>query len=550
MSEQIMIETNSTRYSSLRDCFDVIFRYKWRAFLFFVFVCAATVMATSFMKDLYRSEAKLLVRLGWESVNPDPTATTSEGGGGRFNQPQVIELNTVLDILKTQAVAESIVDKLGVRSFFEPYATSEQGKNEEGSALDSVRDTMTGAVDKLRDIGEDILEGKEKKQHLSMRQQAVRALMDNTEVNLLTNTAIVSLSFTAPSPELARDVVQELTDIYLEKNKLVYRNPNSYAFLEEQEKEAREEVERIEMALKELKQKSGITSLQSRLDFVEEKVGRLEQELEMAETEVEVTTAKIDDLRNQLSKLEKKELTSESTARDYTIIDELRARLLELQSEEQDLLSKFPDDTKQVKDKRRQIAQVEAQIANETPREIPSEIWGLNASYQRAEVNLRTEETTLKAAETRMKLFQSKFAEAKKEREALIELEFRFSLLERELSKQKTIWSVVAEDLNQANLEQALDENSISNVSVVQEASYPLSSEDSQKLYIVIAGFLAAIGGGIVLTFIFAAFDHTLKRPEEVEERLGLPNLVAIPRFRASKVSLRAKVRGPSNVSA
>lgn len=551
MTEQVMVEMNSSRYSSLRDCYDVIFRHKWKAILFFVFVLTVTVVSISFLQDLYRSEAKLLVRLGWESANPDPTATTSEGGT-RINQSQVIELNTVLDILKTQNVAERIVDKLGVDAFYKPYKRIAGGSGEKGeeSTMDSVRETVSGAVDKLRDVGGDIFKKEDAGQNLSAHQMAVKAVLEYTEVDLLPSTAIVSLSFTAPTPGLAQDVVKELTSIYLEKNKLVYRNPNSYSFLEEQERAARDEVERIEGELRDLKQTYGVTSLPSRLEFVEEKVGRLEQELELAETDVETSTAKITDLKERLVGLQEKQLTGESTTRDFTIIDELRSRLLELQAEEQDLLSKFTDDTKQVKDKKRQIAQVEAQIEKEEPREIKSETWGLNAAYLQTEAALHAEETAMKATGKRRDRFRAKLAQVKKEREELINLEFQFLQMERELSKQKTVWSIVSEDLNQAHLEQALDENSISNVSVVQEASLPLSPEASQKLYFLIAGILGAAAGGIVLTFIFAAFDHTLKRPEEVEERLQLPTLVAIPRFRASKVSLKTRARGPSHASA
>src|SRR5207245_10473884 len=59
----------------------------------------------------YRSEAKLLVRMGRESMTIDPTATT-----GQFVAPveaRDAELHAVEELLASRAMAEKIVDQFG-----------------------------------------------------------------------------------------------------------------------------------------------------------------------------------------------------------------------------------------------------------------------------------------------------------------------------------------------------------------------------------------------------------------------------------------------------
>ena len=81
MGEDALTGEKTARYNTLRDYILVVFRHKWKALFFCLFVWTLTIVLTNLMKDNYRSEAKILVRIGWESVNVDPTATTAETAG-------------------------------------------------------------------------------------------------------------------------------------------------------------------------------------------------------------------------------------------------------------------------------------------------------------------------------------------------------------------------------------------------------------------------------------------------------------------------------------
>ena len=63
---------------SLRDLYYVLFRHRRKIFLFFAAVVVTVTVGTFMSPEIYRSEAKLLVRLGRESVSLDPTATTGQ----------------------------------------------------------------------------------------------------------------------------------------------------------------------------------------------------------------------------------------------------------------------------------------------------------------------------------------------------------------------------------------------------------------------------------------------------------------------------------------
>ena len=64
--------------SSLRDIYYVLFRHKKRVIIFFFVVIITVTLGTFMSPEIYQSEAKLMLKLGRESVTLDPTASTSQ----------------------------------------------------------------------------------------------------------------------------------------------------------------------------------------------------------------------------------------------------------------------------------------------------------------------------------------------------------------------------------------------------------------------------------------------------------------------------------------
>ncbi len=554
MAEQLMIKKKPPTYSSLRDYCYVVFRHKWKALLIFSVIFTAATSFVLLSTDTYRSEAKLLVRLGWESVNVDPTATTGERAGS-VHQPQTIQLNTVLDILKSQALAGEIVDRIGPETFSRPLEyknpyNSGAGSEKSEPILVTVRNFLKKAKDEAGDFVKGLITGIGSGRELSRREKAIGILMNSTEAQLLRNTHIISIAYTAQIPELAQDVVKVLTDLYLEKHKLVYRNPGSYEFLNEQYQKSRAEVDRIESHLRDLKKENGIVSVEQRLDFVETHALTIKKELNQATADLASSAAKIADLKKKLAALPERQLTGESTSKDFSTIDSLLERLHSLRNEEQEALAKFTDDSEPVRVVRRKIAEVRELLKNEKPREIKLETWGINMAHQEVESSLRAEETALISMEAKTGELKKQLVLAEKERGDLLDMKYRFCQLELDLSKEKENFSQIAKKLNHASMEQTLEDKRISSVSIIQPATFPLQPEDSKKIVVLLVGFIGGLVGAGVLVFVFESMDHTFKTLEEVEENLQIPVLVAIPRGRVNKISIPAEMKEQTNASA
>src|SRR6187549_3206069 len=95
----------------LRDVAHTFFRHKKKAAFFSLSIIALATLVLLFAPRSYRSEARLFLQVGRESVRLDPTATTGQMIGlqqsGRDN-----EVASAMEILRSRGIVEKVVDRL------------------------------------------------------------------------------------------------------------------------------------------------------------------------------------------------------------------------------------------------------------------------------------------------------------------------------------------------------------------------------------------------------------------------------------------------------
>src|SRR4051812_38830221 len=86
----------------------------WRKLaIFLVLVLFGTAAAAYFGPRSYRSQAKLLLRLGRENIKVDPTATVGQTPVVAIPPNRDNEINSEIDMLKSRVLLEHVVEKLG-----------------------------------------------------------------------------------------------------------------------------------------------------------------------------------------------------------------------------------------------------------------------------------------------------------------------------------------------------------------------------------------------------------------------------------------------------
>lgn len=503
---------------SLRDFYAVLFRYRRQSQVFFVLVIAAVLLGNAVAQKIYLSEAKLMVRLGRESVSLDPTATT--GQVMSVGQDRESEINSEIEILKSRELLEQLVETLGADQFSSAAgASSWFGKRLSGLKSD-LKTIFKPLVLGVKSWFGPAADGTERAQ-ARRRSEIAEDIRKKLSVQAIKKSNIIVLSYQTLSPELAQRVVAKLVDLYLDKHISVYRTAGSHQFFREQTEQLRRAIEATEKRIKDLKNATGMASLEDRKKVLVARVAALEQGFEQTGNELAASRAKAASLEERLQQLPKTKITQQVVGFPDSAREELRKSINNLTLREQELLATYTEQNVQVREIRRQIREARALYGHISEQSQTTQ--GINAAYQQTELSLLVEQSNRISLEARYEALRRQLTEAREEVKKLNEVEVQLARLDRELALENANFKKYSDSLEQTRIDQALETEKISNISVVQPASYPMEPIRPNKLMNLIVGVILGLLGGIGLAFLADHQDHTLKSPQEIERRLQLP---------------------------
>jgi len=517
---------NNYPQRSLRDFYYILFRHKWKIILFFLAVVVTVTVGTFMATEIYKAEAKLLVRIGRESVSLDPTATT--GQVISIGQSRESEINSELEILKSRELAEKVVDTIGPKVFLEPLDERALG---EGSSLRAAQDRFRAIRKSFRETmgkAQDFLISLDLIHSLDDREKAVIGLMKDLTIETLKNTNILFLSYEDRSPQLAQNVLIKLIDFFNDKHITTHRTAGSYKFFDTQADQLRNQVARAEDELKKLKSKTGVASLDEQRRILLNRMGAMQQDGESNQAALVISKAKVQNLKDELAGISPTLVTQETKGSGNYAADLMRSRLYELQLKEQDLLSKFTEESKPVREIRRQIAEAQALLDKEEPTRTQVTT-GINTTHQQLNLDLIKEMANFSSLEAKARVLKTQQEAAREELTVLNNTEVKMVNLQRELSLLDGKYRKYSDNLEQARIDQAMESNKISNISVVQPASASTKPVRPRKGLNLALGFFLGIFGGLGLAFFSEYLDHSLRTPQDVEEKLDLQVLASIP---------------------
>jgi capsular exopolysaccharide synthesis family protein len=519
---------------SLRDLYYVLFRHKWRIVLFFAIVMVATLVGVIFATDIYSSQARLLVRLGRENVTLDPTATTGKIIPVRPSRES--EMNTELEILTSQQIAEMVVDSIGAEALLykeHPVAGSS------GATMAKIKRPLDILAKRIRQ-----LKARSGKTGSSdKRDDAIRMVMNNLQVGTQKTGNTIGLAYASQNPQLAQEVLNKLIDSYLERHIAIHQTPGSHQFFTQQSNHLRDKVTQLEDELRKLRNETGITSLDEQQRVILDRISVLEKDKNDAEIALAASTATVGALQKTLADMPDTVVTEVTEGFPNVAADGMRQRLYELQLQEQDLASKFEPESRQVRDIRLQVAAAEALLSKEKPERTQISK-GLNTTYVSLQAALLGEQASMSSLQAQAETLKTMLASARAELSTLNDVEVKVKALAREIEIQDANYRKYSENLEQARIDDALETGKISNISILQAATLPVRPASSRRMLTLLLGLAVGIFGGIGLAFISEYADHSIKTPKQAEDTLGLSTLTCIPYVPTFSMSRQAKVKG------
>lgn len=498
---------------SLREIYFTIFRHQ-RLIVTVAggIAVIAVFVAIFFIKTTYESSTDLLVRTGRESMEIDTTSGTGSPARMRSRDE---EIQTEMELIKSREVVDAVVASLGMDSF-------KPQQNSPGVVMKKLRSKILQAITAEGERGPTALEEQKRRDAL------LDDLIAGIDVSPLRSSSIFRVSFQGSSPEFARDFLKRLIAVYLDKHSSMYFTDSSYMFINEKTDRFRSELEQIEKEITEFKNRAGATLIQENR-FLDQ-FATLEQEVSESESEFAASQAKVKVLREKLAGLPH----ATGVEADFSggAADEMYRRLSALRIREQELLSTYTEASVPVQEVRRQIREVQGMLPRFAQRS-GAALPGAMSMQSREGLHLEmiAEEGALSSLEARLAVQREKLAQLKEQYRSVNEDTLVLANLERKRTALEGSYKKFSENLQQARIDQSLKLEKISNITIAQQPTYSLQPLKTRKMVVLLGGVFGGILAAVGLAFFLESFDHTIRKPDDIQERLNIRCLVSLPEF-------------------
>lgn len=442
-----------------------------------------TTIITVLSPPVYRSDAKILVRIGRASVAIDPTVAT--GPIVPVAEPREKELNSILAMLESRWIRESVVRKLGASRILE---TDRPGDPDVKSLRSVVSSWLDGPSDRPQVSAETV-----------ELERAVRVLDESLSASVANRSNVIALSADAGDPQLAHDIVQTVIEVYVEGHARSNRALGSHDFFQSQTEQLAEQLQSKQEQLRQFKSTAAVGDLDLSRRLLMERIGDRQTDLWQAEADAVAVEAKISAALQRLQGLPEMEVKEETTGHQNLAADEMRNQLYTLQLEHADLLAKHSESHPLVQQVRRQIDEAKAILAQEDGSRTQV-TRGLSRIREELQLNLLLDEVRLAEAKAAQQAIQEQLAAGQRGIDDLGKYEVQLTQMQRELDQLDGTYRRYADSLEQTRIEEALEASRISNLNVVEPPTMVFRPIRPRKLWNLVAGLLASLTAALAIT--------------------------------------------------
>ena len=486
-------------------------RRRWRllvaALVIGVAIASAYVSTTT---RIYQSSVSM-------SLDTVEAANFREVSGVQDTPLTESQVLTELEIIRSEAIAEQVVDRLNLQENAQFLASPETGFSR---LRRIVRDGL-GAVESMLLPPQEVVPELPPSQadlDAKRRERAVEVLRGNMNVRRMSNSRIVVIEFTALDPVLAARIANGIAETYID-DQLSSRfesGQRAAAWLQERADQLQVEVAERDREVEQFRIENRLVGLEDG-DNVEADLERINEALSAARTELLSLQAR----QRRLEEIVERGDTSAAVSATATqsITNTLRSRFLDTLRDYNALVDRLGEEHEQVVRLRTQLDQTQALMFEEVIR--AEEL--TRSDIEIVEARIEQLEVARRAAELRMGA----------ETEVLVQLRD----LERNAETVRALYANFLQRYQEALQQQSF---AVSDVRVINPARVQGAAvfPDMRRVYAF--SILLALIAAAALIAIIEFRDRKLRTEDQVRDILGFTYLGAILSIKGDLLPFRA----------
>ena len=463
-------------------------------------IITLTLVMTFSATPQYEATAKLLIEKS--EANP---LLSNYGITGR--DPEF--MSTQAEIIKSTPVGIKVVDKLNLVVTYDDYFDHLN----QGFSLPAMRRALTGWVTDLATTSMRVIGLARADQNptidneadaMAKAEEIARTISEKINVRPAKDSRVVTLNFLSSNPVLAANIVNSVANAYIDKTFDMKMESSSYTlkWMTAKADEVQKKLEESEYAMQQYMQANDIVTMENKVAIAPQQLSEINRQSMAAQArlkELQLIYNRIKRLPDNLKGAEAIHVIAEDVA-----VQSLRNQLLEAEKRIIDLSKTYGPKHPVMK---QAVSDLEV-IKQQRRMEIQRVIQSVHNEYELIQENDRE--------------YRSLLNDTKLDAARLNEKMIQYNILKREVETNQQLYENLISKIKEQNVaEQAQSVK----VWVVEKAKIPDIPAKPNKKRNILLGVILALAGGAGLALFLEYLDNTVKYPDDVEERYGLPVL-------------------------
>ena len=489
----------------LRDYLKVVDKRRYTVLTFFVVIFTIVLIGTFSTTPVYMASTKVLIEkretyplmmnYGYVTYDPDFYGTQYQ-------------------IIKSVPVAKRVVQMLDLEKTYGSYV---KGADKGFSPFGAVSGWFGGLFGKKgkKSSGTGVRDSDAREEMLA------RMISGGLTVSPVKDSKIVTISYMSSNPALAAAVANTVAKAYIDEvlDLNMSSTQHMVQWMTSKAEEEKKKLDDSERALQQYIKDQDLVAFRNKTtSAVPDQVSQLGSQL----VDVETKRQELETLYNQLKKVSDRpdEAETVSAVADDPTVQSLRQQQLQAEQNIMDLSQKYGNKHPLMIRAREDLKILKAKKA----RAVRMVVDSIKNKYELAKANEDNLRRMLSEAKGQAINTNEKFIE--------------YDMLNRDVETNRQLYEALIKRIKEQNI----TEVQTTNVMVVEKARTPGAPIKPRKTYNILLGMFMGLFGGIGMAFFVEYLDQTVKSPEEIESRLGVPVFGLVPLFASQDRNIESAV--------
>jgi polysaccharide biosynthesis transport protein len=476
----------------LKDYFSIIRKRKRAVIIFSVLLISTVAFFSLISPPTYQATAQILI----DRVS----SPISDAKGEPYKEMKGEELFlTQFNLLQSRSLALKVIEGLQLWREFDPTPMKTAiHKVSVSDAPHVFKSSLTGQND--QPIPETI-----------DKSDIVDWYLGNLRIEPVPSTNLLNVSFFSLSPETAARVANAHAGAYIKQNvdSRLSASQRALEWLKSQLEQQKNNLQASQRSSNDYKKSHNIVSFDDRQNMVAQQLVDLNANLTKIRAE-RLSKQTVFDQLNAFTIGNENIFSLPEVSRD-PVIQNLRSQLIQQKTRRTEMSANYGPKHPRMIDIESGIKQTEQELVSEVQRLGRS----IKAEMDRALANERASKSLLDAQKAAAMNLNEKA--------------MNYEVISQEVQSNQQLYDTLLKQAKELGLASVFDN---SNIRIVEEAEVPKNPVRPKTLLNILLSIMVSMVMGPCLAFFFEYMDNTVKTPEDIQRRFGIPLLGAIPHYK------------------